>query len=425
MGAWNKIKGFFGREPTEEIRERHNNTLFEAMLSLGKEQVTVEDVTGIPSLMNCLEFIAKNVAISSIHLCQRKDGKSVQIPDDERVFLLNVLTGDTLTPYELKQAMVMDYFLHGEAWIYVKRKRNRVQSLHYVRREDITVYRDTIDPIDKDYKVHIHGKDYPSYNFVRILRNTRDGCQGYSIVDDFNSFLQTSLNTQRAENTIARSGGFKKGYIQSDRRLSPEAIQQLRREFEKLYESNKSSVLVLNEGLKFVEASSTSVEMQMNQNKESNRIDLSSIFGLPMDFMKTMDSDEAYNNAIKTSVLPVLSAMKSSLQRDLLLWDELKDGYYFDFDLSEILKGDTKSRYDAYDKAIKSGWLTVNEVREKESLEKIEGMDVLLMGLGHVVYDTEKKLYFTPNTKESTSLEEGLKKTKEELGGQEEEMESD
>lgn len=402
MGIIDTVKNAFSSEP-KTIEASSGESIEAVFLKMSRNEVTADQVKGIPMLMNCLDFIGNNVAISKIKLFRKEGDKHIET-DDKRTFLLNVATGDTLTPFELKKAMVMDYFLYGSAWVYVDRNRNQVEGLYYVPNNQITVMPDTLNPLKKDFKVSCYGKIYSQYDFIRILRNTNDGYRGVSIVEDFNDFLSTSKNTQDFEGRVAKSGGVKKGFLQSDRKLSTEALNNLKSAFDKLYNSNENGVIVLNEGVNFKEASATSVELQMNQNKESNRVDITNIFGLPIDFLKNMGSDEAYNNAVKTSVLPVLAAIKSSLQRDLLLSSEQEKGYYFDFDLSEILKGDTKSRYEAYDIAIKSGWMTVNEARERENFEKVDGMDVLLMTLGQVIYDTDKKIYFTPNTKESTTL---------------------
>ena len=44
------------------------------------------------------------------------------------------------------------------------------------------------------------------------------------------------------------------------------------------------------------------------------------------------------------------------------------------------------------------GMKTINELRQEENMNKVEGMDVIPFGLGAVLYDTENHTYFTPNT---------------------------
>lgn len=46
-----------------------------------------------------------------------------------------------------------------------------------------------------------------------------------------------------------------------------------------------------------------------------------------------------------------------------------------------LLRGDTKSRYDAYASALQNGWMSRNEVRVRENLNPINGGDVFLEAL--------------------------------------------
>ena len=43
-----------------------------------------------------------------------------------------------------------------------------------------------------------------------------------------------------------------------------------------------------------------------------------------------------------------------------------------------LLRGDTATRYEAYGKAIRDGWMSRNEVRERENLNPMPGLDTFL-----------------------------------------------
>ena len=42
--------------------------------------------------------------------------------------------------------------------------------------------------------------------------------------------------------------------------------------------------------------------------------------------------------------------------------------------------------------------MTLNEIRRRENMQHIEGLDVVNVGLGAVLYDTNRHVYYTPNT---------------------------
>ena len=74
-----------------------------------------------------------------------------------------------------------------------------------------------------------------------------------------------------------------------------------------------------------------------------------------------------------------------------------------------MLKASQLERYNAYKVAKEAGFLTLNEIRIKENMQTLEGLDVIAMSLGTVLYDTESGQYYVPNTGENISLEEGGK----------------
>ena len=92
-----------------------------------------------------------------------------------------------------------------------------------------------------------------------------------------------------------------------------------------------------------------------------------------------------------------MNEVTTALNRDFLLEKE-KESYFYAFDTAEIMRGDIEKRYKAYEVAVKAGWITKNEIRAKENMHAIEGLDVVGMSLGDVIFDVEKKTFFTPNT---------------------------
>jgi hypothetical protein len=102
--------------------------------------------------------------------------------------------------------------------------------------------------------------------------------------------------------------------------------------------------------------------------------------------------------------MPLLKAIECALNRDLLLEKE-KGTFYFTFDTKDLLKGDIETRYRAYSEAVKAGWISKNEIRYLEDMEPIDGLDIISMSLGEVIYDIKNKTYFTPNTKSLQSSE--------------------
>ena len=75
-------------------------------------------------------------------------------------------------------------------------------------------------------------------------------------------------------------------------------------------------------------------------------------------------------------------------------------------DMYELTKGDIDKRYNAYKTATDSGWLQVDEVRERENMEPL-GMNMIKLGLQDVLYDPKTQMLYVPNTNQMHKLGEG------------------
>jgi len=91
-----------------------------------------------------------------------------------------------------------------------------------------------------------------------------------------------------------------------------------------------------------------------------------------------------------------------ALNKSMLLEAE-KEDYFFAADTYELTKGDADKRFGAYKEAIETGWMQVDEVREKENMEPL-GLEFIKLGLQDVLYDPKTKVVYTPNTNQSNRL---------------------
>lgn len=389
---------------TEEIAPPVDDVLLRALL--GGTTITKKEALNIPSVKSCINFIADTVSMIPIKLYKADDGKADEIKDDGRTKLLNDDTGDTLDAVQFWRALITDYYLGKGGYAYIRKDRNEIISLHYVDEEQISIIKNT-DPILKDYDVLVQGNKYKPYDFIKLLRNSKDGAEGTSIIEENNLMLSVAYNSLVFEETLVKKGGNKKGFIKSPSKLTQDAIDKLKEAWRKLYSNNSDNVVILNNGLDFQEASNTSVEMQLNENKKSNSDEICKIFNIPVNIIKGTASSQEYTNAFKMGVMPVLRVIECALNRELLLEKE-KSSFYFAFDTKEMLKGDLKERFEAYKVAIDSNFLQIDEVRFMEDLPAL-GLDWIKLGLDSVLYDVKTGAIYTPNTNQLSKMDETIK----------------
>ncbi len=368
-----------------------NDVLLQALLN--SQPITRDQALTLPAVSGAVDFISGMIASMPIKLYKYKDGKVESKDDDPRVLMLNGDTGDCLDAFQMKKAMVEDYLLGKGGYSYIRRSRNDVTGLFYVKEIYVSAI-PNFKPIYKDYYFIVEGETIQKYEMLKLLRNTKDGATGVGLTEEVGTALETAFNTLLYQLNIVKSGGNKKGFLKSQRKLGQDEINVLKNAWNNLYANNTENVVVLNNGLEFQEASNSSVEMQLNESKKTLESEINDIFHIhPDDFYRTF----------KEGIYPIVKAFTIALNKDLLLEKE-KNKMFFEFDVKEILKANVKERYEAYKIAKETGWITLNEIRRQENMNYIEGLDVINVGLGAVLYDTNTHQFYTPNTDTTANI---------------------
>ena len=401
MKLWDNFKKKIAKE---EIRNLSLDD-FLLLANLSDDYMTVDKAMQISGVATGINLISNTVSMIPIKLYRENEDKRVEEIQDIRVDLLNIDTKDTFTGFELKSAMIRDYLLNGEINIYINKQRNEVKSLHYVNSQNVSVMSNA-DPIFKKYDLLVNGTKYRDFEFIRILRNSDDGLSGKGIIKENSKSLAIAYNTMLFENKQAKSGGIKRGFLQSDGPLKEEYIKQLKEDWKKMYGGDKeTSTIVLNSGVKFQEATETSQEQQLNERKLSSFNDISKILNIPINLLDGKYSDDAYLNFVKIAVSPILEVIASGLNKYFLLEKE-KDNMFWAFDDKDLLKGDTLKRYQAYKIALSAGFMQIDEVRYQENLPSLD-FEYINIGLNSVLFNPKTKEIHIPNTGQTLDMKGG------------------
>lgn len=401
MGIFNrkKIKNEAGAIDANSV----DDVLLRALLN--GEAIDKDKALSLPVVASAVDRIANTVACIPIKFYRydiTKDEKSgrtnrkVVEVEDARADLLNGDTGDTLDGFQLKKAIATDYLLDKGGYAYINRRGNTVKSINYVDATYITPLQGAgSTPIFKKYKIQVNAKTYNLDEFIKVLRKTNDGVTGESLISQVSKAIETSYQTLLLQLKLLRRGGNKKGILQSSKKLTADAMNDLKKAWNELYQSDDvDTTPVLNDGVEFKETSSSSTELQLNESKKSLNDDINAIFHI--------DADE--NITFKNAVYPILTAIETALNRDLLLPSE-QNVYFFAFDTKDVVKEDRKTRFESYQIAIKNGIMTQNECRYEENLDAVEGLDVFKGSQGETLYNPKTGEYFMPNSNSKSSID--------------------
>ena len=380
--------GLFNRKAKrEEVTESVvDDVLLRAVLN--GYAMSRESTLAIPSVSACVDFICNTFAQIPFKLYKEtiKDGKRVtEEVTDDRVSIINDDTRDTLDGFQFKKAICEDYLLGKGGYAFIGKTGNKFNALYYVPCDKVMVQKNE-KAIYKDFTLMVDAGTYQSYQFIKLLRNTKDGAAGTGLTEEISKALQTAFKRLCYDYDITVTGGSRKGFIKSQKHLDAKAMQALKDAWENYYAGNANTV-ILNDGMEFQEASNTSRENETNAKQITFNGEIRDIFHI----------GATYEETIKNAIMPIAVAFATALNRDFLLEKE-KKSFYFAPDTKELYKGSMKERFDAYKIAIECGFKTRNEIRYMEDDDALEGLDVINLGLGDVLLDTATGMIYTPNT---------------------------
>ena len=409
--------GLFSRSKTPAKEERseitfdsgivsQDNTLTESESALltavfgSGLRVNADIAMQIPAVAHCVNMIAGAVAMLPVKLYRKADGKSEEITDDIRLKLLNLDTGDTMNADQMRYMWVRDYLLTGSAYAYIGRRYGDPRELHYVGSKYVSVEKDTSDVIFKKYRYLVNGKMFHPFEFLKILRNTDGFGRGRGVIQDNPLVVDMAYNYLKFQRVQLLKGGNKKGFLQTTKTVTGQALDILKAQWSQLYSNNENTekVMILNDGVQFKEISNTAVEMQLAELAKKTDEQIFSLFG-------TSDGTLS-EDTIKNAIMPVLDSMEAAFDSDLLSEAE-KGDYYFAFDTRELTRGDINQRYQAYATALSQNFMQLDEVRALEDLPPL-GVNFIKLGLNDVLLDPKTGTIYTPNTNAFANMGESV-----------------
>lgn len=391
----------FGRKEkrTDNGAAGFSDGLLSALIG-GSCTVTKAEALQIPTVAACVNVIAGKISALPVKLYRQSGNDVEEITGDSRLRLLNHSTGDTVNATELKKLWVRDYFLGKGSYTYIARNLfGEITGIFYVDEQRVSVIANN-DPIRKNFAINVGGRTYFPFEFLKILRNSKGLGTGTSLIAEDPLILAVYYNTMKFENANIRKGGNKRGFLKAQNKLSQPAMEELRAAWRRLYSNSdekEDNIVLLNDGVDFKESSSTSVELQLNENKQTNAAEICKLFCMPLDILNGKASEATMSQFVQNCLMPLINTIEAALDNDLLTEAEKNGGYYFAFDTSELTRGDFASRMNGYATALQNNIYQLDEIREKEDLPPL-GFNYIRLGLDSVLLDPRTGEIYTPNT---------------------------
>lgn len=370
--------------------------LFAPIASPSGFVVTDKTAMQVSTVYACLSKLSGAILQLPIHK-YRLDAENDrrQVPRDALWWLLNESPSPAWTASSWKEWIVRCVALRGDQHTEIVRSRrgSNVGEVtgFKVHHPDWVIPRRMADRLVYDVQDINTGQAY-TVDQDDMLHFSGFGFDGLRSLSMIQHAAKTGVgNSLAAADYAGRSigeGAMPQIAIGYKNRMTQEQQRQLREAFVATYGTATGSrklPLVLTEGAEVKELSMTPVDMELMQMRRFEREDICQALGVPPILIGDNDKTSSWGTGIEQITL---GFVKYTVKPHLTRWEEELNrklyrnaGPFLEFDLDELLRGDSKAQAEADRAALGGaqgdGYKTINEVRRSRNLPPLDGGDEL------------------------------------------------
>lgn len=343
------------------------------------------------AVFSCLRVLGETMASVPVMLYKKEPGGDRKAVQDLPIYdILHNRPNDEMSPFNFKEMCMNSLNLGGNSvcerlvdrsgnlvglypyqWQQVEISRNKdTKKLEYkIRGSDATVGK----TLSRDQVFHIPGVSL-------------DGVVGMSPISYAASAIRLGLSYEQFGVNLYKNGAFPSGAFSFDGVLNDEGYQRLKKDLKENIQGmvNVGNPLLLEQNGKFQQFVINPADAQLIENKRFQIEDIARIFRMPMHLIQELT--RSTNNNIEQqslefvmyTMLPWFKRWEENIKMQLLTPEQRQAGYYVEFKMDGLLRGDTKTRAASYSLGRQWGWLSVNDIRRLENMSPIDNGDVYL-----------------------------------------------
>lgn len=375
---------FLKRLLVREQKSAYSDSAFAALLGGGAStpaggRVSPETAMRVPAVRGCVAAIAETLAGLPLVLYRRlPDGGKERAADHPLYILLHDAPSDLASSFEFRREMQADLLLHGRAFAFIGRTGGTIIELLQLEPQLVAIDRATDG--EPSYRVTDPQGGQRSYGRDAILHLEALG--GHSPVMLAREAIGLALLLEEHGARLFAAGAKPGGVLETDKALTPTVIERLKASFEGGFagSTNSGRTAILEDGLKFKPLTLTSTDAQYLELRKFQNAEIARAFRVPLHKIGELDRATFSNiehqsiEFVTDCIMPWLKLWEGAIRRSLLTEEE-RGEYFAEFLGDDLMRGDIKSRYEAYSQAILNGVLSPNEVRARENLPPYDGGD--------------------------------------------------
>nr|DAV87604.1 MAG TPA: Portal [Caudoviricetes sp.] len=359
--------------------------------------VTERSAMQMTAVYSCVRILAEAIAGLPIHLYKYKpDGGKEKAIDHPLYLLLHDEPNPEMSSFVFRETLMTHLLLWGNAYAQIIRNgKNEVVALYPLMPNKMTVDRDEHGQLYYEYQCGSDEAPTMKGSTV-ILKPTDvlhipglgfDGLVGYSPIAMAKNAIGMAIACEEYGAKFFANGAAPGGVLEHPGTIKDP--QRVRESWQSTFggSGNSNKIAVLEEGMKYTPIGISPEQAQFLETRKFQINEIARIFRVPPHMVGDLEKSSFSNieqqslEFVKYTLDPWVIRWEQSIQRTLLTPEE-KKLYYVKFNVEGLLRGDYQSRMNGYAIGRQNGWMSANDIRELENLDRIpaeEGGDLYLI----------------------------------------------
>ena len=353
--------------------------------STSGKTVTERSAMQMTAVYSCVRILAEAIAGLPLHVYRyNSDGGKEKAIDHSLYLILHDEPNPEMSSFVFRETLMTHLLLWGNAYAQIVRNsKGEVMALYPLMPNKMSVDRDENGQL---YYQYLRSTDeVGGKNETVILKPTDvlhipglgfDGLVGYSPIAMAKNAIGLAIATEEYGAKFFANGAAPSGVLEHPGTIKDP--QRVREAWQSQFggSQNSGKIAVLEEGMKYTPISISPEQAQFLETRKFQINEIARIFRVPPHMVGDLEKSSFSNieqqslEFVKYTLDPWVIRWEQSIMRTLLTPEE-KKSYFVKFNLEGLLRGDYQSRMNGYATARQNGWMSANDIRELENLDRI------------------------------------------------------
>ena len=394
MGIFSGL--FKSRDKPQNSTAGSAYTFFMGGSTAGKH-VNERSAMQMTAVYSCVRILAEAVAGLPLHLYKyTEEGGKEKAVDHPLYLLLHDEPNPEMSSFVFRETLMTHLLLWGNAYAQIIRNgKNEVVALYPLMPNKMSVDRDERGQLYYTYQRS--NEEAPTMKGSSVILKPSevlhipglgfDGLVGYSPIAMAKNAIGMAIACEEYGAKFFANGAQPGGVLEHPGTIKDP--QRVRESWQSTFggSGNANRIAVLEEGMKYTPIAISPEQAQFLETRKFQINEIARIFRVPPHMVGDLEKSSFSNieqqslEFVKYTLDPWVIRWEQSIMRSLLTPEEKKT-FYVKFNLEGLLRGDYQSRMNGYAIGRQNGWMSANDIRELENLDRIpteEGGDLYLI----------------------------------------------